>query len=169
MVGRSSGGGQSHWIPGSAQRLARGLGRTEPVALGNVVSGVALETGVRRCRVPGRASHQARRGGCGTGDEETASGLGAEMGRQHRVDGTCPWLAGGPAQKEGKGGSLVKGYLLNALLDEGGLTTVEYALLLALLVVTAVVLWTTLGRITRNIWWGASNGMQGIRNPDTGV
>ena len=45
----------------------------------------------------------------------------------------------------------------NLLRDEDGLTTVEYALLVALLVVGAISIWTTFGTITRNNVASAGN------------
>jgi Flp pilus assembly pilin Flp len=43
--------------------------------------------------------------------------------------------------------------------DEEGLTTVEYALLLALLVVAAVGVWTTFGRQVKNSVSSATNAL----------
>lgn len=46
--------------------------------------------------------------------------------------------------------------------DEEGLTTVEYALLLALLVVAALVTWTTFGATIRNKVADSGNSINGI-------
>lgn len=46
--------------------------------------------------------------------------------------------------------------------DEEGLTTVEYALLLALLVVAALVTWTTFGHTIRNKVDASGNAINGI-------
>ena len=46
--------------------------------------------------------------------------------------------------------------------DEEGLTTVEYALLLALLVVAALTVWTTFGGIIRNKVADAGNSINGV-------
>jgi len=46
--------------------------------------------------------------------------------------------------------------------DEEGLTTVEYALLLALLVVAALTVWTTFGGIIRNKVAASGNSINGI-------
>ena len=46
--------------------------------------------------------------------------------------------------------------------DEEGLTTVEYALLLALLVVAALATWTTFGGIIRNKVASSGNAINGI-------
>ena len=46
--------------------------------------------------------------------------------------------------------------------DEEGLTTVEYALLLALLVVAALATWTTFGTTVRNKVANAGNSVNGI-------
>lgn len=44
--------------------------------------------------------------------------------------------------------------------DEEGLTTVEYALLLALLVVAALTVWTTFGRTVRNEVGASQNAIE---------
>ena len=44
--------------------------------------------------------------------------------------------------------------------DEDGLTTVEYALLVAMVVVAAIATWTSFGSITRAKVMAASNGIQ---------
>ncbi|MCX7597446.1 MAG: Flp family type IVb pilin [Armatimonadetes bacterium] len=49
--------------------------------------------------------------------------------------------------------------------DESGMTTVEYALLLSLLVVTVVGLWVGLGRTLVDAWWTASNHMEAMAQP----
>ena len=41
--------------------------------------------------------------------------------------------------------------------DEEGLTTVEYALLLALVAIAAIVAWTTLGKKVNNVAMNAGN------------
>ena len=46
--------------------------------------------------------------------------------------------------------------------DEEGLTTVEYALLLALLVVAALATWTTFGATVRNKVASAGNNINGV-------
>jgi len=46
--------------------------------------------------------------------------------------------------------------------DEEGLTTVEYALLLALLVVAALTVWTTFGATVRNKVATSGNSINGI-------
>jgi len=46
--------------------------------------------------------------------------------------------------------------------DEEGLTTVEYALLLALLVVAAIVTWTTFGGIVKGKVAASSDAINGI-------
>lgn len=46
--------------------------------------------------------------------------------------------------------------------DEDGLTTVEYALLLALLVVAALGTWTAFGGIIRNKVTASGNSINGI-------
>ena len=46
--------------------------------------------------------------------------------------------------------------------DEEGLTTVEYALLLALLVVAALVTWTTFGATVRNKVAASGNSVNNI-------
>jgi Flp pilus assembly pilin Flp len=46
--------------------------------------------------------------------------------------------------------------------DEEGLTTVEYALLLALLVVAAITVWTTFGATVRAKVATAGNSINGI-------
>jgi Flp pilus assembly pilin Flp len=46
--------------------------------------------------------------------------------------------------------------------DEAGLTTVEYALLLALLVIAALTVWTTFGATVRNKVAKAGNSINGI-------
>jgi Flp pilus assembly pilin Flp len=48
------------------------------------------------------------------------------------------------------------------LSDEDGLTTVEYALLLALLVVAAITVWTTFGATIRNKVASSGNSINGI-------
>ncbi len=48
----------------------------------------------------------------------------------------------------------------NLLRDEEGLTTVEYALLLALLVAGAISVWSTFGAITRNKVAAATNSIE---------
>jgi Flp pilus assembly pilin Flp len=48
------------------------------------------------------------------------------------------------------------------LADEEGLTTVEYALLLALLVVAALTVWTTFGSVVRRKVATAGNAINGI-------
>ena len=44
--------------------------------------------------------------------------------------------------------------------DEDGLTTVEYALLVAMLVIGAIAIWTSFGAITRSKVIAAANGIQ---------
>ena len=46
--------------------------------------------------------------------------------------------------------------------DEDGVTTVEYAMLLALLVVAALGIWTTFGTIVRGKIAAAGNSVNGI-------
>ena len=46
------------------------------------------------------------------------------------------------------------------LRDEDGLTTIEYALLVALLVVGAITIWSTFGTITRNKVASAGNAIE---------
>jgi Flp pilus assembly pilin Flp len=46
--------------------------------------------------------------------------------------------------------------------DEEGLTTVEYALLLALLVVAALTVWTTFGATIRNKVAASGNAINGL-------
>jgi pilus assembly protein Flp/PilA len=53
-------------------------------------------------------------------------------------------------------------HLKRLLSDEEGLTTVEYALLLALLVVAAITVWTTFGQTVRNKVATAGNSINGI-------
>ena len=48
------------------------------------------------------------------------------------------------------------------LSDEEGLTTVEYALLLALLVVAAITVWTTFGATIRNKVAASGNAINGL-------
>lgn len=48
--------------------------------------------------------------------------------------------------------------------DEEGLTTVEYALLLALLVVAAIVVWSAFGKIIRNTVAQSSAQISGVAN-----
>jgi Flp pilus assembly pilin Flp len=48
--------------------------------------------------------------------------------------------------------------------DEEGLTTVEYALLLALLVVAAVAVWTTFGRQVKSSVSSSTNAMSNAMN-----
>jgi len=48
--------------------------------------------------------------------------------------------------------------------DEEGLTTVEYALLLALLVVAAITVWTTFGGKVRNAVTSSSNAFTTAAN-----
>ena len=45
--------------------------------------------------------------------------------------------------------------------DEDGLTTVEYALLLALVAIAAIVAWTTLGTKVKSTVTNASNSLAG--------
>lgn len=49
--------------------------------------------------------------------------------------------------------------------DEEGLTTVEYALLLALLVVAALAVWTTFGQTVRNSVAASSNSISDAMTP----
>lgn len=48
--------------------------------------------------------------------------------------------------------------------DEEGLTTVEYALLLALLVVAAITIWTTFGDTVRNSITRSDTALQSAAN-----
>ena len=52
--------------------------------------------------------------------------------------------------------------ILGVWRDEEGLTTVEYALLLALLVVAALATWTTFGATVRNKVQASSDSINGI-------
>jgi Flp pilus assembly pilin Flp len=52
--------------------------------------------------------------------------------------------------------------ILNLGKDEEGLTTVEYALLLALLVVAALATWTTFGATIRAQISNAGNSINGV-------
>jgi len=49
--------------------------------------------------------------------------------------------------------------------EEVGLTAVEYALLLALMVIAGLVVWTELGRTLIDAWWTASNHMEVLSTP----
>jgi Flp pilus assembly pilin Flp len=49
--------------------------------------------------------------------------------------------------------------------DEEGLTTVEYALLLALLVVAAVAVWSLFGTRVRGVVNASSEGISNLQNP----
>jgi Flp pilus assembly pilin Flp len=49
--------------------------------------------------------------------------------------------------------------------DEEGLTTVEYALLLALLVVAAVGVWTSFGKAVRNAVASSTNALTNSMTP----
>ena len=52
--------------------------------------------------------------------------------------------------------------ITHLMADEEGLTTVEYALLLALLVVAALGTWTTFGATIRNKVAASGNSINGI-------
>ena len=49
--------------------------------------------------------------------------------------------------------------------DEEGLTTVEYALLLALVVVAGIAAWQGLGNTVENAVTGASGTIEGVTTP----
>lgn len=49
--------------------------------------------------------------------------------------------------------------------DEHAITPVEYALLLALMVLAGVVVWAELGENLVDAWWTASNHMELLGNP----
>jgi Flp pilus assembly pilin Flp len=52
--------------------------------------------------------------------------------------------------------------------DEEGLTTVEYALLLALLVVAAITVWTTFGGTVRSAVSQSDTAIEGAMTPPAG-
>jgi Flp pilus assembly pilin Flp len=74
--------------------------------------------------------------------------------------------ARGSGRAGAKGGeNNMRGLLARLWKDEAGLTTVEYALLLALLVVAAVAVWSLFGTRVRGVVNSSSEAITNLQNP----